>query len=187
MISVKELRKLTGMTQVQFADKFSIPVNTIRSWEADKMSIKHRECPSYLFSLLCNSCGYDQDGNEKNGITYDELKKSLNDYDKYGNFIGFDDAIMSDLSGKAILSKYLTQIITNIEWFLCLYHTGNESVAFLYAEKRRIDEEIALLLPVLEDLVTKDINGMDELLNAVFGASVKYKDYLQLYREYISL
>jgi DNA-binding transcriptional regulator YiaG len=47
MMSVKELRKASGMTQQQFGDYFGIPKRTIQNWEAGV-----NKCPEYLLRLM---------------------------------------------------------------------------------------------------------------------------------------
>lgn len=46
-MEIKELRKLTGLSQKQFSEKYGIPLPTIRHWEQ-----KQRECPQYVLDLL---------------------------------------------------------------------------------------------------------------------------------------
>ena len=46
-MKIKELRELTGLSQQQFADKFKIPVNSIRNWEQGK-----RTPPEYLPGMI---------------------------------------------------------------------------------------------------------------------------------------
>lgn len=46
-MTVKELRKLSGMTQQAFGDYFNIPKRTIQNWEAEI-----RQCPEYLLELM---------------------------------------------------------------------------------------------------------------------------------------
>ena len=47
MKSVKELRKMAGMTQKAFAEYFGIPKRTIEEWEGDR-----RQCSDYLLELM---------------------------------------------------------------------------------------------------------------------------------------
>lgn len=49
---IKEIRKLTGLTQRQFAEKYHIPIGTFQKWEAPVESINHRDCPAYVCELL---------------------------------------------------------------------------------------------------------------------------------------
>lgn len=44
---IKELRLKTGLSQQDFADRFNIPVSTLRQWEQGR-----RKAPDYVFSLL---------------------------------------------------------------------------------------------------------------------------------------
>lgn len=46
-MTIKEIRKLTGLTQKQFSEKYHITFSTIRNWE-----IGHRNCPDYVLELL---------------------------------------------------------------------------------------------------------------------------------------
>lgn len=46
-MKIKELRKLTGMSQRQFAEYFGISIRTIQEWEQERKSP-----PSYLVGLL---------------------------------------------------------------------------------------------------------------------------------------
>ena len=47
MLTVKELRASTHMTQQEFADFFEIPKRTIEEWERGA-----RKCSPYLLSLM---------------------------------------------------------------------------------------------------------------------------------------
>lgn len=44
---LKELRKVTGLSQVKFAEKFGIPIRTIQDWEYGK-----REVRSYVVDMM---------------------------------------------------------------------------------------------------------------------------------------
>lgn len=46
-MTIKELRKKAKMTQVQFADYFCIPIDTLRNWEQGK-----KRCTEYLLKLI---------------------------------------------------------------------------------------------------------------------------------------
>lgn len=46
-MEIKEIRKLTGLSQPQFSQKYNIPLPTLRHWERGD-----RECPQYVFELL---------------------------------------------------------------------------------------------------------------------------------------
>ena len=51
-MTVKEIRMLTGLSQAEFGNRYGIPVNTIKNWEAHSDSKNHRECPPYVNQLL---------------------------------------------------------------------------------------------------------------------------------------
>ena len=46
-MSIKELRRQSGMTQKAFAEYFGMSKRAIESWEGGK-----RECPAYLLDLM---------------------------------------------------------------------------------------------------------------------------------------
>lgn len=46
-MTIKELRKATGMTQKAFAEYFGIPHRTIQNWEGGQ-----NDCPTYLLELI---------------------------------------------------------------------------------------------------------------------------------------
>lgn len=51
-MTIKELRKLTGLSQEKFGEYFGIPRRTIQNWEADEESVEGRKCPAYLLDLM---------------------------------------------------------------------------------------------------------------------------------------
>lgn len=52
MMSIKELRGMTGLTQAKFAEMYHIPLQTVKQWEASKESKSYRTPPSYALRLL---------------------------------------------------------------------------------------------------------------------------------------
>ena len=46
----KEIRKLTGLTQSAFAEKYNIPKRTVENWEST--SSNARKAPEYVLDLL---------------------------------------------------------------------------------------------------------------------------------------
>lgn len=46
-MNIKELRKLTGLSQSKFAKKYSIPIGTLQGWEAGR-----RNPPPYIIVIL---------------------------------------------------------------------------------------------------------------------------------------
>lgn len=46
-MKIKQLREKTGLSQKQFADKFKIPVSSLRNWEQEK-----RSPPEYLPGMI---------------------------------------------------------------------------------------------------------------------------------------
>lgn len=54
-MTIKEIRALTGLSQVKFAEKYGIPRRSVENWELDKDKPSHRECPEYVINLLENA------------------------------------------------------------------------------------------------------------------------------------
>ena len=50
--SIKELHSMTGLTQTEFSKKYSIPIDTVKSWEASPDSKRYRPCPEYFLRIL---------------------------------------------------------------------------------------------------------------------------------------
>ena len=46
-MTIKELRGLTGLTQVKFAEKYNISARTLQGWEAGRF-----KPPGYLLDML---------------------------------------------------------------------------------------------------------------------------------------
>ena len=46
-MELKELRELSGMSRVEFAEYFGIPYRTVQKWE-----LGERECTPYLLGLM---------------------------------------------------------------------------------------------------------------------------------------
>ena len=50
-MSIREMRKASGMTQAQMADRFGIPKRTIESWESNSPTAG-RKCPEYTRRMI---------------------------------------------------------------------------------------------------------------------------------------
>ncbi len=46
-MTIKEIRKITGLTQRRFCEKYHVPLSTLRQWEQ-----ANREPPGYVLELL---------------------------------------------------------------------------------------------------------------------------------------
>ena len=51
-MTIKEIRNLSKLSQKQFANKYEIPISTLKQWESKKNVAYHRECPIYVNHLL---------------------------------------------------------------------------------------------------------------------------------------
>lgn len=50
--NIKTLREKSGLTQKAFADRYHIPVQTLKQWESDPNSTSHRTPPDYFVYIL---------------------------------------------------------------------------------------------------------------------------------------
>ncbi len=51
-MAIKQIRAISGLSQVKFGQKYGIPRRTIEGWECDENSPNHRVCPDYVRRLL---------------------------------------------------------------------------------------------------------------------------------------
>lgn len=51
-MSVKEIRKKTALSQREFAERYRIPLQTLKQWESSEGSSSHRKPPEYVEFLL---------------------------------------------------------------------------------------------------------------------------------------
>lgn len=54
-MSIKELRAVTGLSQVAFGRRFLVPVRSIVNWETP--GTNHRDCPPYVRMLIADALG----------------------------------------------------------------------------------------------------------------------------------
>lgn len=63
-MKIKQLREITGLSQQQFANKFKIPVNSLRNWEQKK-----RSPPEYLPGMIEEIMRLEAELNERKETT----------------------------------------------------------------------------------------------------------------------
>ena len=51
-LTIKEIRKMTGLSQADFGKYYNIPLPTIKKWETNPDNQNYRECPVYVNQLL---------------------------------------------------------------------------------------------------------------------------------------
>lgn len=51
-MTIKEIRDLTGLSQVDFGKYYNIPLPTIKKWESNPDNQNYRNCPLYVNQLL---------------------------------------------------------------------------------------------------------------------------------------
>jgi transcriptional regulator with XRE-family HTH domain len=71
-MDIKEMRKSTNMTQREFANKYHIPVQTLKQWESDPQSSSHRRPPDYVIYLLDRLIHFEHLDNKKDGLCREE-------------------------------------------------------------------------------------------------------------------
>ena len=94
--------------------------------------------------------------------------------DQYGNNTNFPDNILSDMTIKGLLGKWTELIDSDINNCLYRYYmkTGNINRGdknFVINLFNEVSTKISFLVPVLEDLVNKNIYGIEDIFIAVYG------------------
>lgn len=51
-MTIKELRKMSGFTQAEFAEYFKVSLDAVKSWESNPESNRYRKCPDSTLALL---------------------------------------------------------------------------------------------------------------------------------------
>ncbi len=51
-MTIKEIRLLSGLTQLELSAYYKIPLSTIKKWESRPNTQNYRECPTYIRLLL---------------------------------------------------------------------------------------------------------------------------------------
>lgn len=64
-MTIKEIRVITGLSQVEFGKKYDIPRRTIQNWEARKDNPDYHECPIYVRKMLERIVKEDYNYNEQ--------------------------------------------------------------------------------------------------------------------------
>ena len=54
-MTVKEIRKSTGLSQSKFCEVLGIPIRTLQKWETGE-----RKCPEYVVELIAYRVEYDK-------------------------------------------------------------------------------------------------------------------------------
>lgn len=52
LMEIRDMRKRTGMTQRAFAEKYHIPLQTLKQWESRPESTSYRKAPDYVVHML---------------------------------------------------------------------------------------------------------------------------------------
>ena len=49
---IARIRKSTGLSQSDFADRYQIPLDTLKGWKTEEGKKRHRQCAPYIINLL---------------------------------------------------------------------------------------------------------------------------------------
>lgn len=116
IMTIKEIRALTGLTQKQFAEKYHITFSSIRNWESG-----HRTCPDYVAELLEFKVKKDKEENsmkskeeilkdlyatlaELQGTSWNEENKDLEKY------LRIKLTVLYDILGEEVPEEYWEQV-----------------------------------------------------------------------------
>ena len=118
-----------------------------------------------------------------------DLKSALSGKDKYGNNIAFPSNIMSDMTTKGLLGKWTSLILSETLTALYKYHMEYRNIdagdkSFVISRFRDVGDRISNITPVLNDLVDKNINGIEDIFIAVYGIA---SDEVYVLREFMRL
>lgn len=99
MYDIKKLRKISGLSQNEFSNKYFVPLKTLQNWEADKNTSSYRQCPKYVYRLLKKALINDY-RNEFIDFRIDVLTNKINLDDKFIKAIRYalNAIINSDIS-----------------------------------------------------------------------------------------
>ena len=94
--------------------------------------------------------------------------------DQYGNNTNFPDNILSDMTIKGLLGKWTERIDSDINNCLYKYHMKTRNIDcgdknFVINLFNEVSTKISFLVPALEDLVNKNIHGIEDIFIAVYG------------------
>lgn len=64
-MTITEIRNMTGLSQVAFAEMYGMSRRTVENWEAEVGKPNHRECPKYVLSLLERAVSEDFPQNDR--------------------------------------------------------------------------------------------------------------------------
>lgn len=88
--------------------------------------------------------------------------------------INFSDSILSDMTIKKLLIKWTELIKFDISYGLYKYYMKTHNIDrgdknFVITLFNEISTKISFLTPVLEDLVNKNIHGIEDIFIAIYG------------------
>lgn len=108
--------------------------------------------------------------------------------DQYGNNVDFKDEIMSDMTMKGLLGKWVELLYSKIEYAVFKYYKRQHNIDVNDMDTVKMMFEDAynymvLLTPILEDMVTEDYYGIEEIVEAIYGADSNEAYVLKDFKE----
>ena len=121
--------------------------------------------------------------------TFSQSFENDNKYDQYGNNTNFSDGIMSDMTTKGLLGKWTALIESRVRCDIRKYYMKTRNIDagdknWIKSFFKDTMQFISYLTPILEDLVHKNIYGMEDIFIAVYGIQ---SDEVYLLREFLDL
>lgn len=116
-------------------------------------------------------------------------KSKLKKTDIYGNNINFPDEIMSEMTTKGLLGKWCDMIFNETLYCLKKYYmkTNNIDCGDIEVVKsifNNTEEKIFDIVPILEDLVIKELYGIEDIFLVVYGVT---SDQVYVIKKFLEL
>lgn len=94
--------------------------------------------------------------------------------DDYGNNINFPDDILSDMTTKGLLGKWIGYLVSEVRGALYSFHVKTNNIDcgdIDFVTKRFVETKMKIdcILPVLEDLIDANIYGFEDICIAIYG------------------
>lgn len=114
------------------------------------------------------------------------MNKTIVQHDEFGNFTGFPDDVLSSITIKGLLGKWVSLKLSDIRYAVLKYHIAYRNidaghVNFVRSLFEELEDDLRILTPVLEDLTASYLYGFDDIVKAVYGRD---SDEAYLVREY---
>lgn len=113
------------------------------------------------------------------------------EYVYYGNNIDFSDDMLSGMSSKEFVGRWMSNIMNDICLAVWKYHASEKdgnidtgSINYMNPFFEGASDTIKSMVRPLEDLFAKEISGIEDMIIAIYGLK---SSELRIYREYSRL